>query len=118
MTKKEMYEAIKVAVADNAEMVAFCDHEIELLSKKRSKSTKPTKTQEANEVLKAEILEVLAKAEEPGLTVGSIRKLLAVPESGEPYTSQKITPQMYALEKEGKAVHEKVKKETYWTIVQ
>jgi len=40
MTKKEMFVAIKAVVADNQEMVDFIDHEIELLSKKRSDNSK------------------------------------------------------------------------------
>ena len=43
MTKKEMFVEIKNRVADNAEMVAFIDHEIELLSKKRSTDSKAKK---------------------------------------------------------------------------
>lgn len=34
MTKKEMFTEIRKVVADNAEMVAFIDHEIELLNRK------------------------------------------------------------------------------------
>lgn len=36
-TKREFYELIKSKLADNADIVAFCDHEIELLdNRKRS----------------------------------------------------------------------------------
>ena len=34
MTKREMFAEIRNIVADNAEMVAFIDHEIELLERK------------------------------------------------------------------------------------
>lgn len=34
MTKKEMFSMIKAILADNAEVVAFCDNEIALLDKK------------------------------------------------------------------------------------
>ena len=37
MTKREMYAEIRKAVADNADMVAFIDHEVELLDKKPQK---------------------------------------------------------------------------------
>ena len=53
ITKKEMFTMIKAQVKDNAEMVAFIDHEIELLDKKA------TKTQEANVGIKSTILAVL-----------------------------------------------------------
>ena len=58
ITKKEMFTMIKAQVKDNAEMVAFIDHEIELLDKKAS-NKKATKTQEANIGIKSTILAVL-----------------------------------------------------------
>ena len=58
MTTKELFTMIRAEVADNADMVAFIDHEIALLDKK-SASKKPTATQIANEGLKNEILSVL-----------------------------------------------------------
>ena len=62
MTKKEMFEAIKVAVADNAEMVEFLDKEIALVEKRNSrKSTALTKTQKENIEIKERILNVLAE---------------------------------------------------------
>ena len=61
ITKKEMFMMIKAQVKDNAEMVAFIDHEIELLDKKAS-NKKATKTQEANVGIKSIILTVLEGA--------------------------------------------------------
>ena len=58
ITKKEMFTMIKAQVKDNAEMVAFIDHEIELLDKKAS-NKKATKTQEANVGIKSIILAIL-----------------------------------------------------------
>ena len=58
ITKKEMFTMIKAQVKDNAEMVAFIDHEIELLDKKAS-NKKATKTQEANVGIKSTIIAVL-----------------------------------------------------------
>jgi DNA-binding PadR family transcriptional regulator len=51
-------------------MVAFIEHEIELLQKK-SDNRKPTKTQEENKSLKNEILSVLS---DEGMTVTEIQK--------------------------------------------
>ena len=84
MTKKEMFTTIKTLLADNADVVEFCDKQIEVLSRKRT-SSKPTKTQIANESVKAEIAEVLSAAEAP-LTVGEIVKAL-----DNAYTSQKVS---------------------------
>ena len=58
ITKKEMFTMIKAQVKDNAEMVAFIDHEIEILDK-RASNKKATKTQEANIGIKSTILAVL-----------------------------------------------------------
>ena len=61
MTKKEKFEVIAniAEVKANEELSAFVAHEIELLSRKRSKSSKPTKRQIENEAVKAEIAKVL-----------------------------------------------------------
>ena len=59
-TKREYYELIKSKLADNTEIVAFCDHEIELLDN-RKKTTdgekKLTPKQKENLVLIATILD-------------------------------------------------------------
>lgn len=69
MTRVEMFNAIRERVADNADMVAFLDHQIELISKK-STNKKLTKTQEENEVLKSIIVEVLGT---DGITVSELQ---------------------------------------------
>ena len=58
VTKREMFETIKSMLADNEDIVAFCEHEIKLLTNK-SGSRKPTKNQVENEELKAIILVAL-----------------------------------------------------------
>lgn len=59
-TKREYYEIIKSKLADNTEIVAFCDHEIELLDN-RKKTTdgekKLTPKQKENLALIATILD-------------------------------------------------------------
>ena len=62
ITKRMRFEEMKAIfeAQGNAELVKFCEHEIELLDKKNSKkSGKPTKVQQENEAIKAEILEGL-----------------------------------------------------------
>ena len=86
MTKKEMFNHIATVNADNAEIVDFCKHEIELLDKKASSSAgKLTKTQKENEGVKAEILDVLANSAN-GVTVTQIVEKL----DGK-YKNQKIS---------------------------
>ena len=66
MTKKEMYGFIANAMSENEEVVAFCDHEIELLEKASArKSSKPTPKQVENEEIKGKIAEILAGIDTP-----------------------------------------------------
>lgn len=66
MTKKDYFNALLniPEVGTNAELVAFIDHELELLerkSEKKSENKKPTATQIENEKLKAVILNHMEK---------------------------------------------------------
>lgn len=97
MTKREKFEVIAniPEVKANEELSAFVAREIELLSKKRAKSSKPTKTQIANEGVKARIAEVLG---DEGMTVTDIVKAL-----DNEYTNQKVSAllrQMSGVKKE------------------
>lgn len=71
MTKRDYFALISAIVensdtANKADIQAFIAHEVELLNKKNSsKSGKPTKTQEENEVIKTIILEVMAEIGRP-----------------------------------------------------
>lgn len=59
-TKREYYEIIKSKLADNAEIVAFCDHEIELLENRKKTvdgEKKLTPKQKENLALVATILD-------------------------------------------------------------
>ena len=98
ITKKEMFTMIKAQVKDNAEMVAFIDHEIELLDKKAS-SKKATKTQEANVGIKSTILTVLEGAEP--MTVTEMQGASA--ELGE-LSNQKVSALVRQLVEAGKVV--------------
>ena len=98
ITKKEMFTMIKAQVKDNAEMVAFIDHEIELLDKKAS-NKKATKTQEANIGIKATILAVL-EGTKP-MTVTEMQGASA--ELGE-LSNQKVSALVRQLVEAGKVV--------------
>ena len=79
MTKKEMFAMVKEVVLASGsektdEMVAFIDHEVELLVKKSaSKSKKETANDAENGRLMGVILETLAGSEK-GMTVTEIMK--------------------------------------------
>ena len=110
MTKKEMYEVIKAELSENEDVVAFCDHEIELLSRKRSKSSKPTAKQVENEALKERILGILGESETP-MTIPEVIDSL-----GEKHTSQKISSLMSQLIKGEKVVKTYEKKVAYFGL--
>lgn len=59
MTKKDYFNTLLTieAVSANADLVAFINHELELLDRKNSGEKKPTATQLANDGLKNAILE-------------------------------------------------------------
>ena len=98
ITKKEMFTMIKAQVKDNAEMVAFIDHEIELLDKK-SFNKKATKTQEANVGIKSTILAVLEGGK--SMTVTEMQGASA--ELGE-LSNQKVSALVRQLVEAGKVV--------------
>ena len=98
ITKKEMFTMIKAQVKDDAEMVAFIDHEIELLDKKAS-NKKATKTQEANVGIKSTILTVLEGAKP--MTVTEMQGASA--ELGE-LSNQKVSALVRQLVEAGKVV--------------
>lgn len=71
MTRVEMFKAIKERVLDNEDMVAFLDHQIELIENKSSKKSL-TPNQKGNEEIKNIILEVLPTT---GITVTDLMAL-------------------------------------------
>ena len=113
MTKKEMFIAMLAipAIAENAEMTDFINHEIELLIKKSSAERKPTKVQLENENFKTAILNHLVEIG----TARCIKELQAeIPEiSG--LSNQRVTHLMTALVNSGKVTKEYVKKTPYYS---
>lgn len=86
MTKREMYANIATLLADNEEVVNFCNHEIDLLNSRKSSSKGMTKVQKANVEVKEAIVNALAAAGS-ALTV---TELLSC-EGLAGYTNQKIS---------------------------
>ena len=70
-TKREYFAELKTIVADNADLVAFIDHEVELLNKKNAAPKKATAKQVENEHFKDIIL---AYDFTDKMTVGQIMK--------------------------------------------
>ena len=112
MTKKEMYAEILKVVADNEELVAFVNHEIDLLNRKSSGTRKPTKTQLENEGFKADILEALAGVDEPV----TIKGLCGICDSISGLTNQRVSALLTQMVKGGTAHKEVVKGRAMFTI--
>ena len=96
ITKRERFEQIKALVADNKELVEFCDHEIELLSRKASKSATATPAQIDAQNVTELIKDILADCTDgKGLTVGALLKADSIKDykrhNGEGVSSQMIT---------------------------
>lgn len=112
MTKKEMFAEIRNIVADNEEMVAFINHEIELLERKSNSPKKPTKTQVENDDFKAEIVAYLTEVDTPK----TIKELQAEIPSISGLTNQRITHMLTDLVKAETLTKEYVKKTPYYSV--
>lgn len=112
MTKREMLTMIREMHTNNTEIVDFCNHEIELLNKK-SLSKKPTKNQLENEHYKDIILDYLQTENKPV----TIRNITENNTELVTLSSQRISPILKTLEKNGLIVHSVVKKINYYGVV-
>ena len=111
VTKRMRFEQIKSLVSDNKELVAFIDHEIELLDKKNSRSGKPTKTQVENETIKNTIFNTLQIAGKPM----TVTQLLATEEL-KGLSNQKVSALLTQLRDVNKVVRTVEKKVAYYSI--
>ena len=125
MTKKENFAVIREIVSNlgldefvtndgsttvhTDELLTFIDHEVELLSRKRSTSSKPTKRQVENEALKGRIAEVLG---DEGMTVTAILGEL----NEEGLTNQRVSALLRQMVTGGVAHKEIVKGKAMFTI--
>ena len=119
LTKKDYFEMIKGVCADRADIVDFCNHEIELLSRKNSKSG-TTKTQKENEIVANMLVEELAKIGKP-ITITDLMNTSEIVkgyilENGNNLTNQKISAIFKQLVESQKIVKVVDKKKSYFSI--
>jgi DNA-binding transcriptional regulator GbsR (MarR family) len=117
MTKKDYFNALLniPEVGTNAELVAFIDHELELLerkSEKKSDNKKPTATQIENEKLKNAILEYM-KPE----VIYTIKEMLENIEECDGFSTPKMSSLLHSLAKEEKVERVEEKRKIYWKLV-
>ena len=113
MTKRENFAVLRTMAvnAGNADLVAFIDHEIELLNKKNSyKSSKPTKAQRENADTKEVIMATLGN--EP-MTISDIQEANEVLGG---LSNQKISALLGQLVTDGKVVRTVVKRKAYFAL--
>lgn len=119
LTKKDYFEMIKGVCADRTDIVDFCNHEIELLSRKNSKSG-ATKTQKENEIVANMLVEELAKVGKP-ITITDLMNTSETVknytlENGNNLTNQKISAIFKQLVESNKIVKVVDKKKSYFSI--
>lgn len=111
MTKKEMFEMIKGVCANDIRIVEFCEHEIELLNRKSSKSTQ-TKTQIENESVKGAIVNALTEIAKP-VTITEMQELNTEMAN---YSNQKLSALLKQLVESNQVVKTVDKKKSYFTV--
>ena len=112
MTKIEKYEALMNKYDLEKEDKDFLVHEIELLKAKKL-NKKPTKEQEANEKLKAEILKVIGGNRVTVSTVWKSKEKWLLE-----YSNQKFSALMNAMVDEGKLGKLTDKRVSYFYVVE
>ena len=105
-----------VALAD---MVAYCDNELELLAKKKSSTSKASKENAETRMALAEIvLATLAETGKP-MTVSEMQTAneeLRVAADGTPISNQRITSVCHSLLENSQIINTKEKKKSYFSI--
>ena len=119
LTKKDYFEMIKGICGDREDIVNFCDHEIELLSRKNSKSV-TTKTQKENIQVAEMLIEELAKVGTAITITDLMNKSEVIKayklENGNTLSNQKISAIFKQLVDTNKIVKVTDKKKSYFSI--
>jgi len=111
MTKREMFAHIASVNSADAEIVDFCNHQIELLDTRKVSKT-PTKTQKANESLMEQIALDLAKFDKPV----TVSELLAGGEGLEGLSNQKVSALLRKMVESGQVVKTMEKKKALFSL--
>ena len=116
MTKREYFTIIRAAYPTDAanaeEVLAFIDHEIELLAKKNTSEKKPTKTQIENEGNKQIVRDTLAAFTE-GKTISEIQ---AANEILAEMSNQKVSALVRQMVQDGSLVRIEDKRKAYFKV--
>ena len=110
-TKKEMFNIIRAGMADNAEVVAFVDHELELLERKNSAERKPTVNQLDNKKIKKVVLERIGTN---SYTITEIIKNVLANTEWADLTCSRMTAIATQMAEDGDLIREVVKRKAYY----
>jgi hypothetical protein len=121
LTKKDYFAQIRAIVINDPELVAFVDHEVELLTKKNTGNSQ-TKVQKENETVKTVLVDELAKI---GRAVTITELMNESPivkeytlENGNKLTNQKISAIFKQLVDTKEIVKVTDKKKSYFSIAE
>lgn len=119
VTKREYFEMIKGICGDNQDIVNFCNHEIELLERKSSKSG-TTKTQTENVKVAEMLIQELEKIGKP-VTITDLMNTSNIVkeyklENGNSLSNQKISAILKQQVDAGKVVRVTDKKKSLFSV--
>ena len=112
ITKRDRFNALLAiaAVQADPDMVAFIEHELDLLAKKNSADKKPTAQQTANEAIKSAILEAMEA--DRLYTITELQK--SIPECAE-LSNQRVSSLMRQLKDSGMVIRTEDKRKAYFS---
>lgn len=117
MTKRDYFTILRASYPETAsnydEVIAFIDHELELLAKKNSAEKKPTAVQVANEGIKSAILEGM----EPNRLYTITELIKEIPECAD-MTNQRVSALVRQLKDDGKVERVEEKRKAYFRLAQ
>lgn len=114
LTKAQKFAMLRAipAVAENAMLVEFIDHEVELLSKKNSAEKKPTAQQVANAGIATAIIEGM----EPNRLYTVTEVIKSIPACAD-LTNQRVSALLRQLVEAGKVKRTEDKRKAYFSLV-
>lgn len=114
LTKAQKFAMLRAipAVAENAMLVEFIDHEVELLTKKNSAEKKPTAQQVANAGIATAIIEGM----EPNRLYTVTEVIKSIPACAD-LTNQRVSALLRQLVEAGKVKRTEDKRKAYFSLV-
>lgn len=114
LTKAQKFAMLRAipAVAENAVLVEFIDHEVELLTKKNSADKKPTAQQVANAGIATAIIEGM----EPNRLYTVTEVIKSIPACAD-LTNQRVSALLRQLVEAGKVKRTEDKRKAYFSLV-